>query len=234
MDNKLSVIIITYNEEDNIKSAIKSARFAQEVIVVDSGSSDLTCSIAEKNGAKVYHQNWLGYGKQKNHAIKLTKNPWVFVLDADERITSLLQKEIRSILKMPMFDGYYVPRLNSFFGKYIRSCGLYPDFSVRLFNKTKARFSESPVHEKVKLKSNAGYLKNHLLHNAYHSVDEFVNKQKKYAHLSIKKRSYFKAILSPIWTFVKIFIIRYGFVDGWRGFVIAFTYARYTFWKYKK
>ena len=137
MANKLSIVIITKNEEKFIFDALKSAVFADEVLILDSGSEDQTCNIAKKMGARVEQQAWLGFGAQKNKAVELADNDWVFVLDADERITPELQDEIISTLKNPQFDGYRIARLNNFFGKYIKTCGLYPDYSIRLFNKNK-------------------------------------------------------------------------------------------------
>ena len=232
MSHQLSVVIISKNEEKFIADAVKSASFANEVLVLDSGSTDETCSIARNLGAKVMHQDWLGFGPQKNKAVELAKNDWVFVLDSDERITPELQSEILSTLKNPTTDGYHVARLNKFFGKNIRHCGLYPDYSIRLFNRCKGKFNEVSVHESVQIKGATAKLKNHMLHLAFDTVEEFSNKQRKYAALSQKKKNLIKAFVSPIWTFVKIYIFRLGFVEGWHGFIIAKVYAQYTFWKY--
>lgn len=234
MSNLLSVVIITKNEENFIEDAIKSANFADEVLVVDSDSNDKTCEISIKMGARVERHKWLGYGKQKNLAVNLSINDWVFVLDSDERITQDLQAELKNVLDSPLSNGYLVPRLNRFFGKNIKSCGLYPDYSLRLFNKNMGRFNDVDVHESVKVDGKVSKLKNHMMHLAYDNVDEFINKQKYYANLSNKKRNFFKALLSPCWTFFKLYILKQGFIDGWRGFVIAKVYAKYTFWKYIK
>ncbi|MCH9646139.1 MAG: glycosyltransferase family 2 protein [Proteobacteria bacterium] len=234
MSHQLSVVIISHNEEKFIADAVKSASFADEVLVLDSGSTDETRSIAKNLGAKVMHQEWLGFGMQKNKAVELASNDWVFVLDSDERITPELQIEILNTLKNPMADGYYVARLNNFFGKYIRHCGLYPDCSIRLFNRQKGKFNDVTVHESVQIQGKTNKLKNHMLHFAFDTVEEFYNKQKKYAALSQKKKNLIKAFISPIWTFLKIYIVRLGFLEGWRGFVIAKVYAQYTFWKYYK
>jgi glycosyltransferase involved in cell wall biosynthesis len=234
MSIKLSVVIITKNEEKFIADAVKSALFADEVLILDSDSTDETCSIAKSLGAKVIYQDWLGFGPQKNKAVELAKNDWVFVLDSDERITSKLKTEILNTLHNPVSDGYHVARLNNFFGKNIRYCGLYPDYSIRLFNKTKGKFNDVAVHESVQIDGNTGKLKNHMIHLAFDTVEEFSSKQKKYAALSQKKKNLIKAFISPIWTFVKIYIFRLGFVEGWHGFVIAKVYAQYTFWKYIK
>ena len=234
MTNKLSIVIITKNEEKFIFDALKSAVFADEVVILDSGSEDQTCNIAKEIGARVEQQAWLGFGAQKNKAVELADNDWVFVLDADERITPELRDEIISTLKNPQFNGYRIARLNNFFGKNIRHCGLYPDYSIRLFNRQKGKFNDVPVHESVQIQGNTDKLKNHMLHLAFDTVEEFSNKQKKYAELSQKDKNLIKAFISPIWTFLKIYIIRLGFVEGWRGFIIAKVYAQYTFWKYFK
>ena len=234
MRNKLSVVIISKNEEEFITDAVKSSLFADEVLVLDSGSIDATCEIAQNLGAKVLHQDWLGFGAQKNKAVELAKNDWVFVLDSDERITDELQLEILNTLKNPAAEGYHTARLNNFFGKNIRYCGLYPDYSIRLFSKSKSKFNEVSVHESVQVKGTTAKLKNHMIHLAFDTVSEFTDKQKKYAELSQKNRNLFKAFISPIWTFFKIYVIRLGFIEGWRGFVIAKVYAQYTFWKYYK
>ncbi len=234
MSNPLSVVIITKNEEKFVSEAIKSSLFADEVLVLDSGSTDDTCTIAKDLGARLEHQEWLGFGPQKNKAVELAIHDWVFVLDSDERITIELQQEILNILQNPAVDGYHVARLNNFFGKDIKHCGLYPDYSIRLFNKNKGKFNEASVHESVQIQGDTYKLKNHMIHLAFDTVNEFINKQRKYATLSQKNKNLAKAFISPIWIFVKIYIFRLGFVEGWRGFIIARVYAQYTFWKYYK
>jgi len=234
LKNKLSVVIISKNEENFIEDAVKSASFANEVLILDSGSTDRTCNIAKKLGAKVEYQEWLGFGKQKQKAVELASNDWVFVLDSDERFTSDLQKEILKLLSNPEKKGYFVPRLNNFWGKDIKSCGLYPDYSLRLFNRNSGRFNDREVHESVIIEGEAGYLKNHMKHLAYDNIEQFINKQNKYSSLSQKKKNIFKAMINPYWTFFKLFIIKKGFLDGWDGFIISKLYAQYTFWKYIK
>jgi len=234
MSNSLSVVIITKNEEKFIGDAIQSAKFANEILILDSNSNDKTCEIALKMGARVEQHDWLGFGKQKNLAVKLATNDWVFVLDSDERITRELQIEILREIDEPSANGYFVPRLNWFFGKNIKTCGLYPDYSLRLYNKNMGSFSEVAVHESVHVNGKVSKLKNHMIHLAYESVDEFIGKQKKYSRLSNKKKNIFKALLSPCWVFLKIYFIKLGFIDGWHGYVIAKVYAKYTFWKYIK
>jgi len=234
MQAKLSAVIITKNESENIANALKSVQFASDILILDSGSSDNTCEIALSYGARVKKQKWLGFGPQKNKAVELAKNDWVLALDADEQITEELKEEIIKTISAPKFHAYHISRLNNFFGKNIRFGGLYPDRSIRLFNKKFCHFTSDKVHEKVLCKTQSGYLKNHMTHNAFNTIDQFVSKQKLYAGLSSKKTNYLKAFLSPIWVFIKMYILRLGFLDGWRGIVIAVVYARYTFWKYLK
>ena len=234
MSNLLSVVIISKNEEKFIGDAIKSAEFADEVLLLDSGSTDGTRKIAKKLGVRVENQAWLGFGPQKNSAVDLATNDWVFVLDSDERIPPKLCSEIITTLKNPSFDGYFVGRLNNFFGKDIKTCGLYPDYSIRLFNRHKGRFNDVPVHEIVQIEGKVSKLKNHMIHLAYSNVDEFIEKQRYYAELSNKKKNIVKAVVSPCWKFFKIYFIKLGFLDGWHGFIIAKVYAKFTFWKYSK
>ena len=234
MQNKLSVVIITKNEERFIADAIKSALFADEIVVVDSGSTDKTCDIAKKLGARVIFHEWFGYGNQKNIAIDEAKNDYVFVLDADERITPSLKKELLGNLDKLSMKVFAVPRLNRFFGKDIRYCGLYPDRSIRLFDRRYSRFNDVPVHESVQTKFPVAKLKNHMTHLAFESIREFRNKQIKYAYLSCRTNNITKAIISPFWVFFKIFFLKIGFMEGWRGFIIAIIYAEYTFRKYHK
>lgn len=232
--NKLSVAIITCNEEAVIADAVKSAAFADEVVVLDSGSTDRTCALAQELGAKVFSQEWLGFGRQKQRAVELCSNDWIFVLDSDERITPELAEEIRALLAgAPDRTGYNVARLNWFFGKPIRHCGLYPDHTVRLFNRTKGRFTEDAVHEKVVLDGEPGTLKNHMEHLAYDSIEQFVDKQNRYSSLH-PKSSLIKALTRPGWTFVRIYFLKQGFRDGKAGYLIARLYSQYTFWKYIK
>ena len=179
---------------------------------------------------------WLGFGKQKKFGVNSTNNEWVFVLDSDEVITKELEKEIKQILENPKFMAYRVSRLNFFFGKAIRKMGLYPDYSIRLFNKKFANFNEKEVHESVEFKdknNKCGKLKNYFKHYAYENIEEFILKQNKYSTLGAKK-NYLKAFLNPKWTFFKLFVLKGGFLEGYKGYIISKLYSQYTFWKYVK
>lgn len=230
---KLSVVILTQNSEKVIEDCIKSAKFADEVLVLDGGSEDNTIEIIKNSGVRVEQFRFCNFSEQKQKSVDLAKNNWVFSLDSDERITPELKKEIEKVLINPDAHGYYVPRLNYYFGKLIKRCGLYPDKNIRLFNKKFGRISESKVHEKVIIDGPVKSLKKHMIHLAYKDVDEFIEKQNKYSNLC-KKKSYFKAIVNPIFTFFRIFIFQLGFLEGWRGYIIARLYSQYTFWKYIK
>ncbi len=231
--NRLSVAIITKDSEKTIKKCIDSAKFADEIVVVDSGSSDKTVEICEDSGCKVIKKEWLGFAKQKQFAVDECKNEWVFVLDSDEVITKELQDEIKKTLLDPRFDGYFIARLNYFFGKAIKHCGLYPDKTLRLFDKKVGHFSDDEVHEKVIIEGKMGTLQNHMLHYAYDTIEEFITKQNRYSSLN-KKSNKIKATINPIWTFFKIYVLKGGFLEGWHGFIIARLYSEYTFWKYIK
>ena len=233
----LSVVILTFNSEKYLKEVLESVKFADEIIVVDSGSRDSTRQICDGFcNVKFYEQAWLGFGAQKQKGVDLAKNEWVFVLDSDEVITDELKNEIISTLKEPKFMAYNVARLNFFFGKAIKNMGLYPDYTVRLFNKNFAKFDGRAVHEKVVLNDGSqrlGALKNHFLHYAYESIEQFIAKQNRYSSMGAK-RNLLKALTSPAWTFFKLYVLKGGFKEGFTGYIIARLYAQYTFWKYIK
>ncbi len=161
----LSVAIITHNEEDNIRDALESVKWADEIVVVDSFSTDRTQVICREYTDRVYSVEWTGFSEQKNRAVSMTRYPWVFVLDADERITETLRDEIIALLrKSPAVDGYFVPRKNYFGNRWIRHGGWWPDYTLRLFRREKGLFEMREVHEAVKLNGNTGRLKNPIEH----------------------------------------------------------------------
>lgn len=232
--NNLSIVVLTFNSQKYLREVLGSCSFADEVVVLDSGSTDETLQIAGTfDNVVVYNQEWLGFGKQKQAGVNQTKNEWVFVLDSDEVISGELGVEIVSILKKPAYNAYFVPRLNYFFGKPIKKCGLYPDATLRFFNKFHAEFSHDQVHEKVITDEKSSTLKGHMVHFAYEDIEEFVGKQNRYSSLNSRSRP-LKAMFGPYWTFFRIYFLRLGFLEGWHGFVIAKLYAQYTFWKYVK
>ncbi|MGB9700387.1 MAG: glycosyltransferase family 2 protein [Thermodesulfobacteriota bacterium] len=239
---KVSVAIITKEEEKNIRACLESVQWADEIIVIDAGSQDKTKQICAEYGAKVFVEEWQGFGRQKNKAIEKTKNEWVLNLDADERVTPELAAEIAETLDGKLeLDGFYIPRKNFFGSRWIRHGGWYPDYNLRLFRKSKGRFQERQVHEKVILEGKVGYLKNPLEHRTYNSIKEFLQRQELYSDLAAqemlnegKKYRFYDILFRPSWTFLQMYILRAGFLDGYYGFLLARLYSYYTFVKYSK
>jgi glycosyltransferase involved in cell wall biosynthesis len=213
-----------------------------EIIVVDAFSTDKTADICREYTEKVYQKEWQGYAKQKQTGIELATNKWVFILDADERFTEPLWKEIADIVSRNQeYSGYFVPRKNFFLGRWIRHGGWWPDYTLRLFLKDKAFMEERKVHEKVAVNGNAGYLRNHLEHYTYRTVSDYIRKMDIYSTLSAEemrlkgnRSGVIDMTLRPLSTFFKMFIIRAGFLDGIHGVVLAVLYSHYTFLKYLK
>ncbi len=231
---KISVVILTYNSQKYLKAVINSALFADEVLILDSNSTDDTIQTAKSLGARVESGEWLGFGKMKQKAVDLAKNDWVFVLDSDEEISPKLRDEIISLEESNEYSAYFVPRVNIFFGRAMRHGGLYPDETIRLFDKKRANFSDDSVHERVIVSSGKiGRLKFDMIHHAYESIESFISKQNRYSTLGAKPNR-LKAIVNPWWTFIRMYIIKLGFLDGWQGYITARLYAQYTFWKYIK
>lgn len=236
----VSVTIITRNEAPNIEDCLRSVRRAAEIIVTDQFSTDGTAEIARSMGAVVYSEPWKGFAFHKNSAIEKASCPWVFSVDADERITQPLWDEIEEVLGRPeTMTGYYVKRKNYFRGKWIRHGGWYPDHNLRLFRKSAGRFQERSVHEKVVLDGPAGYLENPLEHYTYRSVSDYLLRMERYSRLAAgemghdqKKCGYHTLLLRPLYTFIKMYGLKAGFLDGSEGFFLAVSYAYYTYLKY--
>lgn len=238
---KLSVIIITKNEAENIRACLESVKWADEIIVVDSGSSDATVGICRELGAQVHEHDWPGFGMQKNRALSYATSEWVFSLDADERVTPELQAQLIKAMKDGRNDGFYVPRLSQFCGKYIRHSGWYPDYVLRLFRRTRGRFSDDMVHERVILEGTAGRLSSPLLHYSYLNEADVQRKTDQYARAGAmqmfkngKTATSFDAPLRAGWAFIRTYFLRLGFLDGIAGFNIALMNFRTTYLKYRQ
>ncbi len=240
---KLSVIIITKNEADNIRACLDSVRWADEIIVVDSGSSDDTVDICKASGAQVYMTaDWPGFGMQKNRALSHATGEWVLSLDADERVTPELRSEIESALNDPHGqDAFRMPRLSSFCGRYMRHSGWYPDYVTRLFHRGAARFSDDLVHESLIVNGSVGKLRQPLLHETFHDLEELLTKINHYSTagaqmLSEKGKSATlkKAVSHAVWAFFRTYILRAGFLDGREGFMVAVSTAESTYYRYVK
>lgn len=237
----LSVILITKNEAANIRPCLESVAFADEIVVVDSGSSDDTVAIAREMGAKVYEHDWPGFGPQKNRALDHATGDWVFSIDADERVTPELRAELEQAMRKNKADGYYCPRLSQFCGTYIRHSGWYPDYVLRLFKRGRGRFSNSLVHESVLLKGSSARLKHPLLHYSYLTMDDVERKVEHYS-TAAAQQMYWKgkrttlagAAASAGWAFLRTYLIRLGVLDGVAGWQIAVMNMRTTWLKYRK
>lgn len=238
----LSVILITKNEASHIRACLESVAFADEIIVVDSGSTDGTIEMARAMGAQVHVFNdWPGFGPQKNRALDLASHPWVFSIDADERVTPALRHEIIQVIEAATCHAYRVARLSEFCGKAIRHGGWWPGYVLRLFRRGTCRFTDAAVHERVDFAGRVGTLKNWLLHYPYKDMESLVAKANRYSTDAAimmagrgRKSGPFTALGHSFWTFVRMYIIRRGFLDGRHGFVLAVTAASGSFYRYAK
>ncbi len=238
----LSITVITHNEEQNIVPCLESARWADEIVVLDSGSTDRTVELARQFTERVFTVAWEGFGKTKNRAVDAATMPWIFVLDADERITPELRQEIEGILRTDgPLDGYRVPRRNFFCGRFIRHLGWYPDYSIRLFRKERGRFVEREVHESVQVQGRVGTLVHPMLHYTYRSLSDFLQRLDRYSTLAArelvkqgKKPVWGELVWRPFLTFLKLYFLQRGFLDGRDGYTLAFLYSTYTLVKYAK
>ncbi len=240
---KLSVIIITKNEEKNIAACLESVSFADEIVVLDSGSTDKTCDIARSFGALVtINETWPGFGPQKNKALDLATGDWVLSIDADERITPELKQAIINTINNPTADGYKIARLSQFCGRWIRHSGWWPDYVVRLFKRQSGRFTDVLVHESVVIQGQTKILSGgHFLHYPYENLEALIDKLNKYssaAALTAYKKGKRTSLLGifghSFWTFIRIYILRKGFLDGWQGLVLAAMASAGNFFRYAK
>ncbi len=242
MRASLSVTIITLNEEENIRACLESVRWADEIVVCDSGSRDKTLEICREYTQRVYVDEWRGFGAHKNLCLSRAAHPWVLSLDADERVTPALQTAIQEVLAAEgSLDGYFIPRRNYFLGRWVRSSGWYPDHVLRLFRKTRGKFKEVAVHEAVEVEGRVGFLEEPLEHHTYRSVGDFLGRMDRYSGLAAeemlrqgRKAGILDLVLRPPVTFLRMFLLRGGFREGWGGLVLAGLYACYTFAKYAR
>lgn len=248
MPKTLSVAMIAMNEEANLPRTLESVRWVDEIIVVDSGSKDRTIEIAESFGAKTSYHAFGGHGEQKNVALDLCTSEWILLLDADEVLTPDLQAEIRAVLSgEPKYDAYWIPRLNLYFGKWIRHGGFYPDHKLRLFRRGTARLSEGVgPHSTPQFNGPRGKLRNHMLHYAYPTLAIYLEHMNRYsseiAQLLYQRgrtsRSFpaflWNAILNPAATFIYNYFFRLGFLDGREGLLLHLNHSVYIHWKFIK
>ncbi|HLH43524.1 MAG TPA: glycosyltransferase family 2 protein [Bryobacteraceae bacterium] len=239
---KISATIITLNEERNIARAIESLRCADEILVVDSGSTDRTVEIAQKLGARVVESQWPGYANQKNFAAQQASYDWILSLDADESLSEALEAEIWKLKKSgPEFEAYVMPRLAQYLGRWIRHSGWYPDRKIRLYDRRKAQWEGSYVHESLKVDGKIGRLEGNLLHFTCASLSEHLRAMDRYTTLAAEqllatreKPTWSRMILDPPWTFAQTYFLKLGFLDGLEGLTIAYMAAFYNFLKFAK
>jgi glycosyltransferase involved in cell wall biosynthesis len=240
---KISAYILTYNEAEKIEAAVGSVLWADEVVVVDSFSTDRTAEIATSLGARVVQLPFNGFGELRNRAIETCKYEWIFSLDADERCTEAVRDEILALLAgEPQNDVYRVPRKSYLMGRWIRGSGWYPNFrQPQLFRKGSMRYTLEPVHEgyEVLSKKPAGTLKNAIWQFPFRNLEEVIRKMNRYSSLGVpklagKRVSMASALGHGLWAFLKHYIFKLGFIDGWAGFVIALGNFEGTFYRYAK
>lgn len=239
---KISATIITYNEERNLPRAIESLRCCDEILVVDSGSTDRTVEIALKYGARVLEANWRGYSGQKNFASSQAAHDWILSIDADEALSEDLEGEIWGLKKNGSdYDAYTSPRLAQYLGRWILHSGWYPDRKIRLFDRRKAEWVGDYVHESVVCKGRVGKLEGNLLHYTCGSLSEHLKTMDRYTTLAAeeivarkKPVGYRQLLFDPAWTFFRTYFIQRGFLDGVEGLSIAYMASVYTFVKYAK
>ena len=239
---KISAIVITYNEEKNIERCLSSIAWVDEIVVVDSESTDDTKKIASEFTPRVFDIKWEGFGKAKDFAKDKASHQWILSVDADEVVTEDLKDEIQRITRSEdSLDGYYISRKSNFLGKWIKHGGWYPDYVLRLFKKDKAKFNHSMVHEKVWVEGKTGYLKNDLLHYTDPDFDHYLEKLNRYTSLGAeelfrkgKRAELFDVIFRPWAVFFKMYFVRKGFLDGLSGFILAVSSAFHVFSKYVK
>ncbi len=240
---KLSVFVLTYNEKDKITDCLESVKWADEVVVLDSFSTDGTVEICRKYTNKIVQKKFEGFGKLRNDAIAECSNDWVLSIDSDERCTEELKNEVLGLLeKGPDADAYYVPRKSHFMGKWIRHCGWYPDYrQPQFFNRKKMKYTEQLVHETFELNGTLSRLKGHALEFPFLNLDQYLRKMERYSALRAEEMSAsgkkFKAhnvIINPLAMFFRMYIAKRGFLDGVHGLVLSSLYAYYTALKYIK
>ncbi len=238
----LSVTIIAWNEEERLRDCLESVSWADEVVVVDAESSDKTVQLAREFTDRVWVRPWPGFAAQKNFALDQATGEWVLSLDADERVTPELAEQIKAIVAADgPADGYLIPRRNLFWGAWVRHGGLYPDYQLRLFRRGAGRFVEDAVHESVHVTGRVETLSEALLHHSYRDLEDFVRRSNRYSTLAAqdwlrrgRRVGVPGLIMKPLGRFFSMYILRRGFLDGWRGLVLAVLYAEYVFLRMAK
>jgi len=240
-EHTLTVVIVAKNEARNIVECIASASFADEVVVLDSGSSDRTAALAAAAGAKVVQTDWPGYGPQVARGFRTATSAWVLSLDADERITDVLRAEVLAAIRSTAFDGYRIPRLSEFCGRFIHHSGWRPDHTLRLGRRNLAGFTEHFLHAHMTVDGRIGELENDLIHFSYPDIHDVLEKLDRYSTGNArdmaaagKSAGVGKAVVHGLFAFVRTYFLRLGILDGQHGLMLAIYNAEYTYYKYIK
>lgn len=231
MSKGLSVAIITKNEEKHLARALESVRFADEIVVVDSGSTDATLAIARDNGCRIFERDWPGYGAQKNFALEQASHDWVLSLDADEALSRELSGEVHEVVsgEKSGYQIYSFPRLTHFVDRWMRHGGWYPDWQIRLLRRGAGRYNDRPVHEAIVPQGPVGRLSGDLLHYSYESVEDYVGRMNTYSRLAAeiqikhgRRRVGASSLAGAVARkFLEVYVYKRGFLDGRHGFVAA-------------
>jgi glycosyltransferase involved in cell wall biosynthesis len=242
----LSVCIITLNEEANIVRTLESVRgIADEIIVVDSGSTDATAALAQARGARVFSEPWKGFARQKNSALAKATCDWILSLDADEEVSPELAASIKNLLtssQEPPYAGYKMNRRNIYLKRWLKRSGYYPDPKLRLIKRGAAEYELRAVHEDMKMQEPLGHLQGDLIHHAYPTLESFIEHANRYSSLGAQMVveqspagfSFINIVLRPTVRFLYNYIFRLGFLDGREGLLVLMTHASYVSWKYAK
>ncbi len=240
---KVSAVIIAYNDEPNMRACLESVKWADELIVVDSHSTDATAAISREYTEHVFQHDFTGFGKLRNDAVAHATHDWIFSLDTDERATDAIREEIRLQLERgPDAQAFFVPRRNYFLGRRIKRCGWYPDYrQPQFFHKGHMRYQHDLVHETYELDGRSGYLRSHVDQYPFRDIDHCLTKMDRYATLMaqemVKRRQRFhlhQLFSRPLFTFFKMYVMRRGCLDGKPGLILSGLYAYYVFVKYAK
>ncbi len=240
----LSVIVITRDESHCIRACLQSVAWADEIIVVDSGSTDDTVAICQEFTAKVYIMpDWPGFGRQKNRALDFATGDWVLAVDADEQVSDALRQAIAAAMVSARYAAWKMPRKSWYCGKFMRHGGWWPDYVTRLFQRDAARFSDDVVHERLIVADghNVGTLAEPLIHYSFLTLEEVVAKMNHYSSAGAAQRlaqgqtgGLTKAVLAGLWTFIRTYFLRLGLLDGKQGFMLAVSNAESTYYRYLK
>ena len=240
---KISAVVIVYNDAPYIRACLESLSWADELIVVDSHSTDGTTAICHEFTDNVFHHEFSGFGRLRNEAIAHASHDWIFSLDSDERARREIVREMGAILGGTHdADAYFVPRRNYFLGRWVKHCGWYPDYrQPQFFKKSAMRYREDLVHETYELDGKIGYLREHVDQYPFRDIDHYLSKMDRYSTLMaeqmVMQGRYFRShqlLTHPLFTFFKMYILRQGFLDGKPGLILSWLYAYYTFVKYAK